>query len=97
MIATEDEWEVAVGAGLVHEACHVRAGRLDRVEEPHLLVPLGHRFRHRSRDVAQIHDLSSEVGKTAVETRVADRRRAHVHATAILPEVERRADDRNGL
>ena len=49
-------------------------------------------------DVAEIPNTAAERTETLLETRVADRGRAHVDPAPALPEIERRADhgDRTG-
>jgi hypothetical protein len=52
------------------------------------------RLGHGGLDVAPVRAVAPERGQPLLETRVADRRRAHVDAAAAGTEVERCTDDR---
>jgi CheY-like chemotaxis protein len=70
---------------------------LDLRQEPEPLVADRARLRDGRRDVAPILHAPAEALDASVEARIADRRGAHVDATPPGAQIERRADDRDGL
>ena len=93
MVAAQHDRRLFVAAGLCDELRNAVAELEDRAQEACALVTLVHRFGDRRRDVAEVHRFDAErVAEMLVETRVADRGRAHVDAAAAGSEVERRAD-----
>ena len=55
------------------------------------------RLRDLRRNVAVVDDFTAELLEPVGQTRIANRRRAHVDAPPTLAEIERRTDDRDLL
>src|SRR5262249_52717808 len=93
VVAAEDERDRAVMGRLGNEFGDVAAGLPGLGEEPRMLVPGVDRFRHGGADVPTVVHLVSEPLDSVVQAGVADRGRAHVHASAPGAQVESGADD----
>ena len=95
VVAAEDERHRA----RVRHLGDARRDQLARVvdlgEEARSLVPERGRLRHGRLDVPLVAHRVPETDEALLEPRVPDRRRPHVDAAPPLPEVERRADDRD--
>ena len=68
---------------------------VDLGEEARAFVPESGRLGDRGLDVPLVVHRVAEADESLLETRVPDRRGPHVDAASSLPEVERRADDRD--
>ena len=71
------------------------ARRLDLRKKARALVAERRRLGHGRLDVPVVANRVAEALEPLLEARVANRRRPHVDAAPALPEVERRADDRD--
>ena len=77
-------------------AASARAGLEDLGQVARALVVQRERLGLGCDDVAAVGDGVADLRQPLLETRVADRRRAHVDAAPRLAEVERGTDDRDG-
>ena len=96
VVAAEDERPGALPHRSFDDRGQLRARGEDLGHEAGPLVGEGETLRLRRHHVAAVGDVEPDAGEPLFEPRVADRRRAHVDAAALLAEVERGADDRNG-
>ena len=96
VIAAEDERDRA-GLDLLDDLGRdALARRLDLGKEAgSLVVDSAVASGHRRLDVPVVANVVAQTQEALLEPRVADRRRPHVDAAPALPEVERRADDRD--
>ncbi len=97
VVTAEHERHVTLLARPPDERRHLGARGLDLLEEAQLLVALRLGLGHRRGHVAPVGALAAELLDSPFEPGVANRGRAHVHAAPVLAEVERRADDGDGL
>ena len=95
VIAAEDERDRA-GLDLLDDLRRdALARRLDLRKEAGSLVVDSRRLRDRRLDVPVVANVVAQAQEAFLEPRVADRGRPHVDSAPPLPEVERRADDRD--
>ena len=93
MVAAEHERRPSAARRSGDELRHLVAERKDLVQEARPLVARLGRLRDRRDDVPEVDRLNAErLLQMLLQSRVPDRRRTHVDATASRPEVERRAD-----
>ena len=95
MIAAKDERDRASLDLLDDLGRDALARRLDLRQEAGSLVVDSGRLRDRRLDVPVVANVVAQAQEPFLEPCVADRGRPHVDSAAPLPEVERRADDRD--
>ena len=93
MVAAQDDGDVAVACSLRDLPRNPLASLLDLHEEARTRVARRGRLRNRRLDVAPVKAFETEPREAVVQTRIANRGRAHVDATASGAQVERSPDD----
>ena len=93
VVAAEDERQLVGFDGGRDSVGHTLTGGQDRSQVAKPGVALVDRLGHCGLDVAPVKVGEPESLQPGLEPRVADRRRAHVHAPAAGAEIERSADD----
>src|ERR1035438_6094515 len=93
MIAAEDERQESGGEGFVHAAGQCFAGAGDQRQVLGTRIALGPGFLLFDGYVAAVLHLVAERSHAGVQVGDANGGRAHIDAAAVLPEIERRADD----
>ncbi len=95
MVSAEHEGHRSARSDLGDARCDQLARVVDLGEEARALVPQRGGLGHGGLDVPLVAHGVPETDESLLEPRVPDRRRPHVDAASPLPEVERRADDRD--
>src|ERR1022692_3218927 len=93
MIAAEDERQESGGEGFVHAAGQRLAGVGDQRQVLGARIALGPGFLLFDGYVAAVLHLIAERSHARVQAGDAYGGRSHIDAAAVLPEIERRADD----
>ena len=97
MVAAEHERQRAGADRLPHEQRNLRTGGEDLGQVARSLVVHRGRLRLGRLDVPEVPDVVTQRDEPFLEIRVAKGGGAHVDPAAPLTEVERGADDRDGL
>jgi hypothetical protein len=97
VVAAEHEGQRIRLDRVAHEHRDLRAGREDLGQVARGLVRHGRRLRLGRLDVPEVPHPVAERDQPLLQIRVAKRGGPHVDTPATLAEVERSADDRNGL
>jgi hypothetical protein len=92
VIAAEDERQIPVPHRALDEARDLRPRLLDLREEPSTLVLDLGRLRHGRLDVAEVDRIVADFAQPRLQSRIADRGRAHVNTAPPRAEIERSAD-----
>ena len=97
VVAAEHKRKLTVLAGAANDAGYALTRLHDRAEEASALIALVGCLGDRDRHVPEVDHLAPERREPLRKPGVADRRGAHVDASAPGTEVDRRTDDRDGL